>query len=154
VQGPKGQISRDFHPLVALEHRDGALKVERTADTKAASAMHGMTRALAANMVHGVASGFERRLKLVGVGYRATVAGNTLTMNLGYMFPCIVEMPEGVIVRVEANTEIILESVNNEVLGNVAAVIRGKRPPEPYKGKGVRYADERIVIKPGKSGKK
>lgn len=153
VQGPKGELARQFHPLVTVEQDGDALKVTRNADSKEASAMHGMTRALCQNMVTGVATGFKRELELRGVGYRAATAGKQLTLNLGYSHPVVMDLPDGVTAQVQNSTLVTVESCDNEILGNFAAVIRSKRPPEPYKGKGIRYVGEEVIMKAGKSGK-
>lgn len=116
--------------------------------------LHGLCRTLGANMVDGVAKGFEKKLLLVGVGYRAAVQGKDLVLNLGYSNPVTLTPPEGVSVSVEKNTTVTISGCNKEIVGNFAAIVRSKRPPEPYKGKGVRYADETILRKEGKSGKK
>ena len=137
---------------MTLSQEGEILKVTRNADTKEASAMHGMSRALTQNMVSGVSEGFTRELQLEGVGYRAAVQGQTLTLNLGYSHPVVMDLPDVVKASVKSSTLITLESCDNELLGNLAAVIRSKRPPEPYKGKGIRYADETIIRKAGKSG--
>lgn len=128
------------------------LKVTRNADTKEASALHGLSRALAQNMVSGVSEGFTRELELRGVGYRAAVSGQELTMNLGYSHPVVMQLPDVVKASVKNSTLLTLESCDNELLGNLAAVIRSKRPPEPYKGKGIRYLNENVIQKAGKSG--
>jgi large subunit ribosomal protein L6 len=138
LQGPKGELSHQFHPLVTVEQDGDILKVSRNEDTKAASAMHGMSRALCANMLNGVSQGFEKKLELRGVGYRAAVSGQELTLSLGYSHPVVMQLPEVVSAKVENSTLITVESCDKEILGNVAAVIRSKRPPEPYKGKGIR----------------
>lgn len=153
MQGPKGELSRQFHPLVTVAQEDNLIKVSRNADTKEASAMHGMTRALCQNMVTGVATGFKRELELRGVGYRAAASGNQLTLNLGYSHPVVMDLPDGVTAEVKNSTLVTVESADNEILGNFAAVIRSKRPPEPYKGKGIRYLGEEVIMKAGKSGK-
>jgi large subunit ribosomal protein L6 len=156
MQGPKGQLSREFHPLVSLQQEANLIQITRNADTKEASAMHGLSRALCFNMIHGVHQGFQRKLQVNGVGYRAAVSGQELTLTLGYSHPVIMKIPEGVKASVSTmgnkDNLITLEGVDNEILGNLAATVRSKRPPEPYKGKGVRYLGENIIIKPGKSG--
>ncbi len=152
VKGPKGQLSAPRHPLVALEQENGTLQCERRDGSRKARAAHGLIRALTANMVHGVSQGFERRLEISGVGYRAEVSGNTLTLNLGYSHPIEYQLPEGVSARVEKG-QIVLSGIDKELLGAAAAKIRSMRPPEPYKGKGVKYVEERLLRKEGKSGK-
>lgn len=142
-----------FNPLVTAVLEDNVIRVSRNADTKAASAMHGMSRAICANLVEGVNEGFSRQLELRGVGYRAAVSGDELTLTLGFSHPVVIKMPEGITASVKNSTVVTLEGADKEILGNLAAVIRSKRPPEPYKGKGVRYVGERVVMKAGKSGK-
>ena len=138
---------------MTVTQEEETIKIARNEDTKEASALHGLSRALCHNMIHGVSQGFERTLELQGVGYRAQAAGQELTLNLGYSHPVVMQMPEGVKVSVKNSTLVTLEGIDKEIIGNLAAVIRAKRPPEPYKGKGVRYLGERVIIKPGKSGK-
>jgi large subunit ribosomal protein L6 len=128
------------------------LKVTRNADTKEASALHGLSRALAQNMVSGVSEGFTRALELRGVGYRVAVSGQELTLSLGYSHPVIVTLPDAIKASVQNSTLLTLESCDKALLGNMAAVIRSKRPPEPYKGKGIRYLNENVIQKAGKSG--
>ena len=145
VKGPLGSLSRRFGPTVSIEQSGDTLTF-RAANAEA-SAMHGTMRALVANMVKGVTDGYQKRLTLVGVGYRAQVAGDKLNLSLGYSHPVVHQMPKGVKAEVPVQTEIIVRGVDKQQVGQVAAEIRAYRPPEPYKGKGVRYADERVVIK-------
>lgn len=152
MQGPKGELEHEFHPLVTVVQDGEILKVTRNADTKEASALHGLSRALAHNMISGVSEGFVRELELRGVGYRAAVSGQELTMNLGYSHPVVMQLPDVVKAKVQNSTLLTLESCDKELLGNLAAVIRSKRPPEPYKGKGIRYLNENVIQKAGKSG--
>lgn len=147
VKGPLGSLSQSVHPLVSIV-RDGAvLKFEPRDESREANAMGGTYRALVANMVHGVSKGFERKLTLVGVGYRAQAQGKTLNLSLGFSHPVAHEMPEGVKVETPTQTEILIKGADKQRVGQVAAEVRAYRPPEPYKGKGVRYADEVVVIK-------
>ncbi len=145
VKGPLGSLSRRFGPTVSIE-RSGDTLTFKAANAEA-SAMHGTMRALVANMVKGVTDGYQKRLTLVGVGYRAQVAGDKLNLSLGFSHPVVHQMPKGVKAEVPVQTEIIVKGVDKQQVGQVAAEIRAYRPPEPYKGKGVRYANERVVIK-------
>jgi large subunit ribosomal protein L6 len=145
VKGPLGSLSRRFGPAVSIEQSGDTLTFK--AANAEASAMHGTMRALVANMVKGVTDGYQKRLTLVGVGYRAQVAGDKLNLALGYSHPVVHQMPKGVKAEVPVQTEIIVKGVDKQQVGQVAAEIRAYRPPEPYKGKGVRYADERVKIK-------
>ena len=145
VKGPLGSLSRRFGPTVSIEQSGDTLTFK--AANAEASAMHGTMRALVANMVKGVTDGYQKRLTLVGVGYRAQIAGDKLNLSLGYSHPVVHQMPKGVKAEVPVQTEIIVRGVDKQQVGQVAAEIRAYRPPEPYKGKGVRYADERVVIK-------
>ena len=145
VKGPLGSLSRRFGPTVSIEQSGDTLTFK--AANAEASAMHGTMRALVANMVKGVTDGYQKRLTLVGVDYRAQVAGDKLNLSLGYSHPVVHQMPKGVKAEVPVQTEIIVRGVDKQQVGQVAAEIRAYRPPEPYKGKGVRYADERVVIK-------
>jgi len=154
VKGPKGELSRELPPEVAVEQQDGTVLVNRRDDSRPARQRHGLCRTLVANMVEGVSQGFQRRLEIQGVGYRAQVQGRNLILNVGYSNPVTIEPPEGVQVAVEANTNVIVSGINKEIVGNTAARIRSVRPPEPYKGKGIRYAGEFVRRKVGKAGKK
>lgn len=155
VKGPKGTLKRAFSPLCSFAIEGSELRVERQSEEPKVRALHGLTRAIAANMVKGVSDGFNRVLDIVGVGYRAEVKGNQLVLSLGYSHPINFDLPAGIQAKVEEkNTRIILDGFDRELLGLVAAKIRGFRPPEPYKGKGVKYSDEKIVRKAGKSGSK
>lgn len=145
VKGPLGSLSRRFGPTVSVEQSGDTLTFK--AANAEASAMHGTMRALVANMIKGVTDGYQKRLTLVGVGYRAQVAGDKLNLSLGFSHPVVHQMPKGVKAEVPVQTEIIVKGVDKQQVGQVAAEIRAYRPPEPYKGKGVRYADERVVIK-------
>jgi large subunit ribosomal protein L6 len=145
VKGPLRSLTRRFGPTVSIEQSGDTLTFK--AANAEASAMHGTMRALVANMVKGVTDGYQKRLTLVGVGYRAQVAGDKLNLSLGFSHPVVHQMPKGVKAEVPVQTEIIVKGVDKQQVGQVAAEIRAYRPPEPYKGKGVRYADERVVIK-------
>ncbi len=150
VKGPKGQLSTAKHPLISVEEKDGTLVFDRNSNHKDARAAHGLMRALCSNLVEGVTKGFERRLEINGVGYRAETKGKALVLQLGFSHPIEYTLPEGVAAKVEKN-QIILTGINKEKLGLAAAKIRSFRPPEPYKGKGVKYIEEHIVRKAGKA---
>ena len=154
VKGPKGELSRELTPEVAIEQADNVVTVTRRNESRVARQRHGLSRTLVANMVEGVSKGFEKKLQIQGVGYRAQVQGRNLILNVGYSNPVTIEPPEGIQVAVESNTNVTVSGINKEVVGNTAARIRAVRPPEPYKGKGIRYADEFVRRKVGKAGKK
>jgi large subunit ribosomal protein L6 len=145
VKGPLGTLSRSYGEGLSIE-KDGSQLVCKAAN-EAVNAMHGTLRALVANMVKGVTDGFQKKLTLVGVGYRAQAAGDKLNLTLGFSHPIVYAMPKGVKVETPVQTEILLKGIDKQQVGQAAAEIRAYRPPEPYKGKGVRYADERVVIK-------
>ncbi len=147
VKGPKGELSRDLNPEMRIEQSDGLIIVSRPTDQQRHRAMHGLTRTLVANMVTGVRDGFSKTLELQGVGYRAQMQGRDLVLAVGYSHPVQVPPPEGIEFEVEGTTRIIVRGVNREHVGQTAADVRKIRPPEPYKGKGVRYRDEVIVLK-------
>ncbi|MBR4529243.1 MAG: 50S ribosomal protein L6 [Lachnospiraceae bacterium] len=153
VKGPKGTLTRVFPAEIKIEQKDGQIELTRPNDEKRSKAMHGLSRALLNNMVIGVTDGFERKLEVNGVGYRAAKQGKTLTLTLGYSHPVELEDPEGVETAVDGQT-IIVRGISKEAVGQHAAIIREKRPPEPYKGKGIKYAEETIRRKVGKTGKK
>lgn len=154
IEGHKGKLSREIHPAVDLAIGDGVVNVRLALETKTSRALQGLTRSLVANMLTGVSQGFERVLEINGIGYRAEVKGKTLVFQLGFSTPKEFELPEGVSAAVEKNTIIKLSGIDKEELGRVAAAIRRLRPPEPYKGKGIKYAEERIQKKAGKTGTK
>lgn len=147
VKGPQGSLSQVLTRHVAVRHADGALQVQAADESVRANAMSGTTRALLANMVHGVSKGFERKLTLVGVGYRAQAQGDKLSLSLGFSHPVEHMMPVGVKVETPTQTEILIKGADRQKVGQVAADVRAYRPPEPYKGKGVRYADEVVSLK-------
>ena len=154
VKGPKGTLSHTLPEVITLRQDEGALQVERVNDERQTRALHGLTRALVANMVTGVTEGFRKDLEIVGVGYRATAKGtNALELALGYSHPVTIEAPEGVTFDVPSPTSIGVIGIDKQVVGQVAANIRAVRKPEPYKGKGVRYAGERVLRKAGKTAK-
>jgi large subunit ribosomal protein L6 len=150
VKGPKGTLTEKFFDDIKIIKNDNEITFERPNDLPKVRALHGTTRALLANMVTGVSSGFTVNLELVGVGYRAQVNGKGLTMSLGYSHPVEIEPIEGITFEVDKNTKIAVSGIDKQLVGQVAANIRAKRPPEPYKGKGVKYADEVIRRKEGK----
>ena len=152
VKGPKGSLEQAIPAAISLEVAGGEVRLGRPDDRKPSRALHGLARALVANMVRGVTQGFSRQLSIVGVGYRAEVAGRTLRLSVGYSRPVEVPIPEGISVSVERNTELRIEGVDRRAVGQFAAEVRGVRPPEPYKGKGIRYADEHVRRKVGKAG--
>lgn len=150
VKGPKGELRIAAHELVRPEQEDGQFKVYSRKDSKEAVALAGTTRALVNNMVQGVTQGFERRLEIIGVGYRAQAQGQKLNLTLGFSHPVVYDVPEGVTVETPSQTEIVVKGADKQQVGHVAAEIRAYRPPEPYKGKGVRYSDEHVVRKQAK----
>lgn len=153
VKGPKGVLKRRIHPKVQVNVEGGEIVFFVAENTKEAGALHGLTRALVANMVTGVSKGFEKALEIVGVGYRAELSGKTAVLNVGYSHPIRFELPEGIEAKIE-KTRIVLTGIDKEVLGLTAAKMRSIRRPEPYKGKGIKYADEFIRRKAGKAGAK
>jgi large subunit ribosomal protein L6 len=152
VKGPKGTLSTTVPEGISASVADGSLSLARPDDTKPSRSRHGLARALANNMVVGVSEGFSKVLEIEGVGYRADVKGKTLNLLLGFSHPVDVPIPEGLTVAVEANTRVTIEGSDKQAVGQFAADIRSLRPPEPYKGKGVRYSDEHIRRKVGKAG--
>ncbi len=151
VKGPKGSLERTVHDFVEVSHKDNELRFSaRNSAQKGAVAMAGTMRSLLSNMVVGVTTGFEKKLKLVGVGYRAQLQGKVLNLTLGFSHPVSYESPEGITIETPSQTEIVIKGADKQAVGQAAADIRAYRPPEPYKGKGVRYADERIVMKEAK----
>jgi len=150
VKGPKGELSQVVSREMKVAIDDGSVTVERPTDRGEHRALHGLTRSLIANMVEGVTQGFERRLAIQGVGYRATLKGEALEMSLGYSHPVTVEAPEGIDFEVPQPTEVVVRGIDKQLVGEIAARVRKQRPPEPYKGKGVRYADEHVARKVGK----
>lgn len=154
VKGPKGELSRILPREVMAAQENGTVLVSPRDQSRPARQRHGLCRTLVANMVEGVSQGFQRRLEIQGVGYRAQVQGRDLVLNVGYSNPVRIESPEGIQVAVEANTNVIVSGIDKEIVGNTAARIRATRPPEPYKGKGIRYSGEFVRRKVGKAGKK
>jgi large subunit ribosomal protein L6 len=154
VEGKKGKLSRELHPAVDLSIADGTVNVLLAQELKNSRALQGLTRSLVANMLTGVSQGFERVLEINGIGYRAELKGNVLIFQLGFSSPKEFELPDGVSAAIEKNTIIKLAAIDKEALGRTAAAIRRMKPPEPYKGKGIKYAEERIQKKAGKTGTK
>jgi large subunit ribosomal protein L6 len=153
VQGPLGTLERDVHPEMRVVQQDGALRVERPSDAPRHRALHGLTRSLIANMVTGVTSGFTKNLEISGVGYRAQLQGDNLVLALGFSHPVEITPPTGISFTVETPTRLAVSGADRELVGQVAAAIRARRKPEPYKGKGIRYAGEQVRRKAGKAGK-
>ncbi len=154
VKGPKGELTRTFAHELTIEEKDGQIIVSRPNDLKRIKSLHGLTRTLINNMIVGTSNGYEKVLEINGVGYRAAKQGKTLTLNLGYSHPVEMEDPEGIETVCDGQNKIIVKGISKERVGQYAAEIRMKRPPEPYKGKGIKYADEKIRRKVGKTGKK
>jgi large subunit ribosomal protein L6 len=153
VKGPKGTLSRDLHPDMTVNREDGTLVVTRPTEQKTHKQLHGLTRTLVNNMVVGVTDGYRKGLEITGVGYRASKVGEKLQLNLGYSHPIEIAPPAGISFEVENPTHLAVVGIDKELVGQVAAQVRATRKPEPYKGKGVKYAGERIRRKAGKAGK-
>lgn len=154
VEGEKGKLTRTIHDAMGLDVQDSEIRVTMEKDTREIRALQGLTRSLVANMVTGVSAGFERILEINGIGYRAEVNGNQIVLNLGYSHPINYDIPKGISVEIDRNNTIKLSGIDKEALGHMAASIRRLRPPEPYKGKGIKYAQEKIQRKAGKTGAK
>jgi len=150
VKGPKGELRQTLSAEMKVEQEDGTVTVTRPTDRGEHRALHGLTRSLIANMVEGVTQGFEKRLEIQGVGYRAALKGKKLELALGYSHPVAIDAPEGIDFEVPQPTEVIVKGIDKQLVGQVAADIRKRRPPEPYKGKGIRYKDEQVLRKVGK----
>jgi len=153
VVGPKGTLSRELHPDMAVNQSDGRLLVERPDESKTHKELHGLTRTLVSNMVEGVTTGYRKGLEITGVGYRATLNGRKLQLNLGYSHPIEIDPPSGISFELDNPTRLAVVGIDKELVGQIAAKVRSMRKPEPYKGKGVRYAGEVIRRKAGKAGK-
>jgi large subunit ribosomal protein L6 len=147
VKGALGSLARAANPMVSIRKEDGRLVVAPVGDAPGTDAMSGTMRALLANMVEGVSKGFEKKLTLVGVGFRAQAQGARLNLQIGFSHPVVKDMPAGVTVTTPSQTEIVIKGADNQAVGQVAAEVRAIRPPEPYKGKGIRYADEKVTLK-------
>jgi large subunit ribosomal protein L6 len=152
VKGPKGSLREKLHPAVRIEIKDGVLTVVKIREEKGDDAVHGLMRSLTANMITGVTQGYQKVLEIVGVGYRAQAAGGVLTLNVGYSDPVNYPVPKGIEVDTSGKGQVAIKGIDKRLLGTVAAEIRAIRPPEPYKGKGIKYSDERIRRKVGKTG--
>ena len=153
VKGPKGTLTQQVNPIITINQENGQLVLTRPSDAKPHKAMHGLYRALVANMVHGVTEGFSKTLEMVGTGYRASVENNVLTINIGFSHPVILTAPEGITYSCPTQTKITVSGIDKQVVGNLAADIRAIRKPEPYLGKGIKYQNEHIRRKEGKTGK-
>ena len=153
VEGSKGTLIREFHPDISIKEESGQLIVSRPTDNRQHRALHGLSRSLLANMVDGVTRGFEKNLELSGIGYRAQKTGNKLTLQIGYSHPVEFDPPQGIDIVVDGNTKIRIAGIDKELVGETAAEIRRIRIPDAYKGKGVKYAGEKLRLKPGKAGK-
>ncbi len=154
AKGPLGTESVEIRPEITIEKEDNKIVLIRINDERKSRSLHGLSRTLVANVVNGVKSGFTKKLEIVGVGYRAQMQGNTLNLALGYSHPIDIVAPEGIKIAVDQNTKITITGSNKQTVGDVAALIRSKRPPEVYKGKGIKYEGEHIRRKAGKTGKK
>jgi large subunit ribosomal protein L6 len=150
VKGGKGELTHSIHPSVTVKQEDNKLVMGTNEDTKSAKIMAGTTRALLQNIVTGVSEGFERKLEIIGIGYRAQIQGKRLNLTLGYSHPIDFEIPDGISIDTPSQTELVVKGIDKQKVGQVAAKIRAFRPPEPYKGKGVRYSDERVIRKEAK----
>ncbi|MEK6790809.1 MAG: 50S ribosomal protein L6 [Deltaproteobacteria bacterium] len=153
ASGPLGALELAVRPEIKMDIKGSTIEVGRADDSRLARSLHGLTRTLAANMVQGVNTGFEKRLEIVGVGYKADVAGNVVNMSLGFSHPVKYELPKGITASVDKQTSLLIKGPDKQLVGHVAANIRSFRPPEPYKGKGIKYANEVIRRKAGKAGK-
>ena len=154
VKGPKGSLERDLVPQIKVEVAEGVINVSRPNDEKQNRALHGLTRTLGANMVTGVTEGYKKTLEVNGVGYRCTKEGNKLVMNIGYSHPVNVEEIDGIVIEVPNPNTVVINGIDKQKVGQFAADVRAKRPPEPYKGKGIKYSDEVVRRKEGKTGSK
>ncbi len=154
VKGPKGELESNFHNAMKIESRDSEINVTRPNDLKENKALHGLTRALIQNMIVGVTTGFEKTLDIVGVGYRAELKGKNLLLNIGYSHPVYFMPPDGITFQLPSPTQIIISGIDRQLVGMVASKIRSIRKPEPYKGKGIKYSDEQIQRKAGKTAGK
>ena len=154
VEGPKGKMSMEFDSRISIENKDNEFVLSRANEQKETKALHGLYRVLVSNMITGVMQGYEKRLEINGTGFKAAVAGQKLTLNIGFSHPVVYDIPEGVKVAVEDSVKLVISGVDKHLVGHVAAVIRDFRPCEPYKAKGIRYSDEVVRRKAGKAAKK
>ena len=154
VKGPKGTLERDLVPQIKVEVNEGVINVTRPNDEKQNRSLHGLTRTLVANMVTGVTEGYKKTLEVNGVGYRCTKEGNKLVLNIGYSHPVNVEEIDGIVIEVPNPNTVVINGIDKQKVGQFAADVRAKRPPEPYKGKGIKYSDEVVRRKEGKTGSK
>ena len=153
VKGPKGTLTQSIHPDMIVKLEDGSVKVERPSEAKHHKALHGLTRTLIANMVNGCNETFKKTLEINGVGYKAAMEGKRLVLNIGFSHPVYFDQPDGITIEVPNPNTVVVSGADRQKVGQLSAEIRGKRPPEPYLGKGIKYADERIRRKAGKAGK-
>ncbi len=153
VKGPKGTLTGTFNSKIGIELKDGQIHVTRPDDSKENRSLHGLTRTLIANMVTGVHTGFKKQLEIVGIGYRAAMQGKDLVLNVGYSHQVVMTPPEGITIEVPGPNQIVINGHDKQLVGQFASEVRGVRPPEPYKGKGIKYADEVVRRKEGKAGK-
>ena len=153
VKGPKGELTKQFSKDLGIEIADGVITVTRPSDNKTYRSLHGLTRSLIANMVEGVTNGYSKTLEIEGVGYRAAKQGNKVTLNLGYSHQVIIEETDSIKIDVPQPNKLVISGIDKQAVGQFAAEVREKRPPEPYKGKGIRYAGEHLIRKEGKAGK-
>ena len=153
VKGPKGSLTGTFNPNIGVEVKDGHVHVSRSDDTASNRSLHGLTRTLIANMITGVHTGFQKTLEIVGTGYRAAMQGKDLVLNVGYSHQVTMTPPEGITIEVPAPNSIVIKGIDKQLVGQFASEVRGVRPPEPYKGKGIKYSDEVVRRKEGKAGK-
>jgi large subunit ribosomal protein L6 len=153
VKGPKGELTMGIHPAITVKMEDQKLLVARSSDNKFHRSLHGMTRSILASMVKGVNEGFQKRLEIQGLGYKANMQGKNLLFSLGYSHPIVMEPPPGITFSIEEGNQVAVSGIDKQVVGEIAAQIRGFRPPEPFKGKGVRYVGEHVRRKAGKAGK-
>ncbi len=154
VNGPKGELSQKIHKDMKVTVDGNVIKVERPSDQKMHASLHGLSRSLIANMVNGVTSGFEKKLQIIGVGYKASLSGTKLVLNVGYSHPVEIEAPQGIKFEVPTPDKVSVKGIDRQLVGAIAAKIREVRSPEPYKGKGIRYENEYVIHKEGKTGKK
>ncbi len=153
IKGPKGQLKQDFHPRIGINVDAGNILVSRSSDDKLDRSLHGLTRSIISNMITGVTKGYEKALEISGVGYRAQVQGRSLMLTLGFSHPVEFKLPEGIDAAVDKQTNITIKGIDKYLVGQIAANIRSLKPPEPYKGKGIKYSDEVVRRKEGKAGK-